>query len=203
MRFRLGIQNSEERYNSITDKELFALMRNDDQRAFTALYNRHAQHLYSVLMRYLKSEELVENALQDVFLKFWDERKYILTPSNIKGYLYISMRNSALNVVKRHQNGLKKAYEVAQSLPKGYEMVDVERAQMRKELQKRINELPETMRNIVVQKQEGFTNEEISKKLKIPINTVAVYYSRAIKILREKSKGLYTILLLLIVYIIE
>ena len=190
-------------YDKLSDERLFELICGDDDRAFTCLYNRHAEHLYSVLIKYLKSEELVENALQDVFMKLWTERSRLSVPSNVKGYIYRAMRNCALNMVVRHQNGLKKAYQLAQSQETEYEMTQLEQGEAMESIQNEIAKLPKSMQNIISLKREGLTNQEISKKIDMPINTVAAYYSRSVKILREKLRGVYPILLLLIVYSIE
>ncbi len=79
------------KYDQLRDIELIHLLRKGDEGAFTALYNKYAYELSVVLHKYIKSEELVENALQNVFMKLWEERTTLSAMTNVKGYLYTSM----------------------------------------------------------------------------------------------------------------
>lgn len=173
------------RYDQLSDVELVDLLRSGDHGAFTALYNKYAQELAEVLYRYIKDEELLENALQNVFMKLWEDRESLVEMSNVKGYLYRSVKNNIINTIKRNVNGMKKAYEVAQADYTDPVSVDLERREEVEIVTKGISTLPITMQKIIECKREGLTNDEISKKMNMPIATVAVYYSRSIKMLRK------------------
>lgn len=191
-----------QRYNKLSDLELFLMLRDDSQEAFTALYNRHSVHLYAVLMKYIKSEEIAENALQEVFLKLWRERATIPAPQNVKGYLYTAMRNAAINMIKRYQNGVVKAYEIAQNQSTEYFMDTLEDNEKKQLIEKSIKQLPQKMRQIVLLRRKGHSNTEVSEILNMSINTVAIYYSRATKVIKENLKKNDIIFLIVIVFII-
>ncbi len=202
MKFTTVVQReAADRYDRLDDIELIRLLKAGDEGAFTALYNKYAQYLADVLYRYVKSEELMENALQNVFMKLWEDRATLNLSSNVKGYLYASMKNNVLNTIKRNLNGVRKAYEVAQADIADPVTVEIERREDRELIEQEIASLKPAMQEIISYKREGLTNEEISKKIGMPITTVAVYYSRALKELKKRFNKSNILLQLLIVFL--
>ncbi len=181
-------------YNTLDDKELFKLITLNNEGAFTELYQRYASSLYSALIYMLKDDELVQDVIQDVFCKIWSDRKTIPIPDQVKGFLFITMRNNALNIIKKEQNRFKIAYELAQGETSFYIHDSIEEDEKDKLLQQELKKLPQNMQNIIHLKQEKLSNQEIALKLNMPINTVTVYYSRALKILK-KNMAIYNIVL--------
>lgn len=72
-----------------------------DMQAFTVLYERHHGYLYHFSLRFLKSPELAEEVVQEIFLKLWENREKLDPNRSLKGYLIKSCKNHILNLIDR------------------------------------------------------------------------------------------------------
>ncbi len=73
-------------------------MKQGDAKAFDSLFNKYSQRLYNFSIKYLKSTEEAEEAVQEVFLYVW-EKKYRLKPANsFNSYIF----TIAYNIIKKH-----------------------------------------------------------------------------------------------------
>ncbi|MGV8091977.1 MAG: RNA polymerase sigma-70 factor [Mangrovibacterium sp.] len=73
------------------------------QESFTDFFNYYYNRLIQFAITIIKSELLSEEIVLDVFLKLWEQRKMLDTIDNIETYLYISVRNKAINARKDEQ----------------------------------------------------------------------------------------------------
>jgi RNA polymerase sigma factor (sigma-70 family) len=63
------------------DNDLFALVKEDNERAYTELYNRYWQKLYFVAHKHLKSDADAREIVQEVFFTIWAKRKSLVIES--------------------------------------------------------------------------------------------------------------------------
>lgn len=84
------------------DKILLAGIGKGDKSAFSALYNRHRHKVYAYAIRVVKSNELAEDILHEVFLKLWLNES-IAAIENLDAYLQVAARNLALNVLRKQK----------------------------------------------------------------------------------------------------
>ncbi|GAA4443199.1 RNA polymerase sigma-70 factor [Ravibacter arvi] len=81
----------------LSDPELVVRIREGEKRAFEAFYLRYHAHVYHLSLRFLKKTEPAEEAVQDVFLKFWQNRAALDPGRSAKGYLLRSCKNHLIN----------------------------------------------------------------------------------------------------------
>jgi RNA polymerase sigma factor (sigma-70 family) len=74
-----------------------------DERAFAALVLALSAPLDAYARRLTGSAELAADLVQDVFVRLWTQRDSTRVHGNIRGYLYRSLRNRALDVRKHDQ----------------------------------------------------------------------------------------------------
>ncbi|MEN5193529.1 RNA polymerase sigma factor [Sphingobacterium faecium] len=72
-----------------------------DKNAFEQIYRILLPSLYEYGMRRVKDEDYVKDCIQDVFIKFWENRHKLRVISNPKHYLLVALKNSLLNVQLR------------------------------------------------------------------------------------------------------
>ncbi|HMR19327.1 MAG TPA: sigma-70 family RNA polymerase sigma factor [Sphingobacterium sp.] len=89
------------------ERELLLRLQSGDTSAFKELYNQYKLRLTANLLRVLKSPDLVEDVLQDVFLGIWENRSNIDTERSIKPYLFQSIANKAKNIFRKAVNEQK------------------------------------------------------------------------------------------------
>lgn len=84
------------------DETLLANMGKGDKSAFSALYNRYRHKVYAYAIRIIKSNELAEDILHELFLKLW-LNKSAAAIGNLDAYLQVAARNLALNVLRKQK----------------------------------------------------------------------------------------------------
>lgn len=59
-------------YSGNEDNTLFLLIKQRDKEAFNVVYRKYHHYLYALALRYLKDEEMAQDAVQHVFVKLWE-----------------------------------------------------------------------------------------------------------------------------------
>src|SRR4051812_15158489 len=68
-------------HNAADDNDLFALVKQDNELAYTELYNRYWQKLYFVAHKHLKSDPESREIVQEVFFTLWEKRQSLVIGS--------------------------------------------------------------------------------------------------------------------------
>src|SRR5690606_10164576 len=87
---------------ALSDRELLEQVAFGDERAFGEIYERYRRKVYSYALKIIKSPELAEDILHDVFVKLWQYHN----PSaidHLEGYLRIVTRNDTLKQLRRRK----------------------------------------------------------------------------------------------------
>ncbi len=172
-----------------SESELVGLLKQRDQLAFEYLYDNYAGALNSVILSILAEKELAKDVLQDVFVKIW---KQIETYDDSKGRLFTWMMNIARNASidalrsKSYQNNQQNR-ELTETVYSegGSTNTNTDKIGLRKI----VHMLKEEYRVLVeLSYFQGFTQEEISKILGIPLGTVKTRLRSALIKLRQLLK---------------
>lgn len=184
-----------------SDNVLAQQIKKGNQLAFAALYDRYNRSLYALAYRYLKSRDLSEDVVQQIFVNLWINRDQINEEQNIKSYIFTSLKNSTLNTLRNNQRAIEKNYELLIN-QENYDSTDMEE-EASHEMVDLINKVVETLspqRKLIfkLKIEEGLSNSEIAQKLNLSVNTVKFQYSQTLKILRDKvGKGMITVVTLI------
>ncbi|TVR13176.1 MAG: RNA polymerase sigma-70 factor [Balneolaceae bacterium] len=165
---------------------LLAKLRSGSDDAFELIYHQYHKRLYSLAFKYLKSKELSEDAVHDVFVKLWDNRQSV--NSDIKNYLFSSVRNHVLNMIRNNKRKILKQIQFEQQKIKPVNRTEevILYSEYRKILMRGLSELPQGKRDIFQMKSEKeMTNSEIAQKMGITVNTVKSQYYHASKFIKE------------------
>ncbi|WP_349314144.1 RNA polymerase sigma-70 factor [Chitinophaga sp. MM2321] len=82
------------------EKLLYRIQFLDDQLAFKAFYQQQVFRLYQFAFTFLKHRQQAEEIVNDVFVKLWQKRHMLDKVANIKVYLYVAVKNAALNQLR-------------------------------------------------------------------------------------------------------
>ena len=74
---------------------------NNDKLAFRSFYQFYFERLFAFSMRFLKSRELAEEAISEVFMKVWTNKNKLTEIQNMDTYLYVLVKNHSLNIIKK------------------------------------------------------------------------------------------------------
>jgi len=143
-------------------------------------------------MRLLKSEQLAEETLQEVFLKIWRMEQSLNELSNFDAYLKTLTRNRCLNIlrgiIRANKNNEKYTRTLDQTHNETEEAIILN--DTRKALQEAINQLPPQQREVyLLCHEQGLKYEQAAKQLNISTLTVKTHMQRALKSLRTYLKN--------------
>jgi len=187
-------------YNSLSDAELVAYLRNGDDNAFTELYNRYKGILHVHAYKKLGDFEEAKDVLQDMFSWIWNNRESIPHTQNVAGYLYAITRNKILNVIAHKKIVSKYTASFDNFMEQGVFITDlaVREKELADMIEREINALPSKTREVfILSRQLNLSYKEISDQLDITENTVKYHIKGALKALRVKL-GLMAYLLFLL-----
>lgn len=176
-----------------TEISLLQGLKKSNHESFRQLFNRYSKPLYSFSRQYLKSGELAEDVVQEVFIKIWDRRKDIDTGKSFQAYLF----TIALNTIRKHFNKLaevnKLKYDIVLDFSEQPDRLAEHEnfEEMLVMLEKFINQLPEKQRQIFIRKKlEGKSQKEIADEFKITVKTVEYHITEATKFLKKEFENL-------------
>lgn len=69
----------------------------NDERAYSSLFIRYAGPLNQFATSIVFKPEIAEEIVSDVFIRLWERRETLDQVSNLKMYLYVSVRNFCIN----------------------------------------------------------------------------------------------------------
>lgn len=166
---------------------------NKDKRAFELVFNQYFNVMVLYANRFMDTREEAEEMAQEVFVKFWEKCPTLSPDSSIKSYLYRSVHNSCLNVIKHEK--VKDGYKqhvinyLESSYQKSVEETDPDT--IRQRIYDEIDKLPPRCSEIFkLSRFEGLKYQEIADHLEISVKTVEVQMGKALKVLRESLKDL-------------
>lgn len=176
-------------------------LKNGDEKAFVAVYRTFHTALYAYAMSFLKSKEMAEEIVQDVFLTIWLCREDIDLSKSFRSYLFTIARNRVFNALKKtasDQNLRQQLYSVQRPY-----VSDTDRLLLESEMtiihQKAMQKLPPKRRRIFIMSlMEGKSYHEISEELGISLQTVKNQMSHALKTITSylKTEGLTIVIYL-------
>jgi len=157
----------------------------------------HIDALYGYAMMLTRDTTEAEDLVQDTYVRAVRAVNRPDSTENLKGWLFVIMRNAWLNQVRHKNNGPRfveletgeQAVDETQENPHVVYLRKLEREQVREA----IESLPDAYREIVVLRDiEGFTYQEIATVLDCPAGTVMSRLGRARGKLRKLLSGWQT-----------
>ena len=74
--------------NDSNEKYLIALLNNGNEGAFEELYRLYSNRLFGYFIKFVKSEIIAADLLQDAFIKIWNNRQNIDPEKSFRSYLF-------------------------------------------------------------------------------------------------------------------
>lgn len=174
-----------------TDQELATLLGKEGSTAFVAIYNRYWAELYTAAFRRLKSKELSEEILQDLFTTLWVNRFQLQINSSLRAYLHQAIRNQVLNYFEKEEVRQRyRAYLQALSSDSDNSVEAIISCNdLAALLEKEVGKLPEKCREVYqLSRQWHLPNKEIAAMLHISEKTVESHLTKALKTLKGQLK---------------
>ncbi len=157
--------------------------------AFEALYRMYWERLYAFAFRYLRSQQDAEDAVQEVFFRIWRGRADWVPAGAVRNYLYLAVRNAALDRLQRAAVARRRRVGTAQLVTVAEIQPDLEAAELAAAVERALADLP-PKRSAVCRLRliDGLSYAEIAHRLAIGEKTVETQLARGLKFLRERIR---------------
>ena len=168
-----------------SETELVLLLKQRQESAFSYLYDNYSGALLSVINGVVSDSELANDVLQEVFIKIW---RQIESYDDMKGRLFTWMlnvaRNASIDTVR--SKGFQNSQQNRELTEAVYDAGGTTQLQIDQiGLRKVVHTLKEDYRVLVdLAYFQGFTQDEISKMLGIPLGTIKTRLRSALTQLR-------------------
>ncbi|MBX5438347.1 MAG: RNA polymerase sigma-70 factor [Thermoflavifilum sp.] len=156
-----------------------------DEEAYRALFFHAYTPLYHFAFSIIKSHEAAEEIVSDVLFKVWQQRSRLVKVEQLKLYLYVAIKNTALNYQTRTRRNLLERLEdcppdLLSSAPSPEELYLT--VEMQRRIQLAIQQLPPRCRVIYqLVKENGLKHKEVAVLLGISQKTVEAQMGIALK----------------------
>lgn len=177
------------------EEDCFNAIRKGDRNAFNSVFKQYYSGLCIFANDYVKSFDLAEEIVQEVFLNIWENHHKIQIKVSLKAYLYRSVHNYCLNYLRNNVHRSHHTIQIEElnqlsdllfvDIPEeAFDASFSEEVELA--LEKAIDSLPEQCRTIFrLSRYENIPYPEIANQLGISLSTVKTQMSRAMHKVRE------------------
>ncbi|MEN8157714.1 MAG: RNA polymerase sigma-70 factor [Bacteroidota bacterium] len=163
-------------------------IRNGDISSFEKLFHSHYQGLYSYARSLVRTGEIAEEVVQDVFYNIWKNRESLKIRQSWQSYLYRSVYNNSMMFLRKK----RREYSIEEGVmpdPEGRSpdpSQEMQLTELSEQISQILEKLPERTRQIfMMNRQDGLKYREIAQKLSISVKTVEANMGKALRALRN------------------
>lgn len=186
-------------YNTNQLNILVKALINNNKTALDELYNYYYPRLYTFAKRFLKVEDDINDILQDVFIKIWENRKNIKNVETFNAYIFTITKNTVISYFREKIKVADFESRVREmATTEGYlTETAAEYEDLKEKVDQLIEQLPEKRKQIFkLSREQGLSNKEIAGEMGISVKTVEDHIMHAIRFLKNNLKTLDIITLL-------
>lgn len=171
----------------IGEVDLIVGLQNKENKAFAVLYDNYAPALLGIIVKIVRHEDEAENLLQDAFVKIWRNiHQYDATKGRLFTWILNIARNTAINYLRSSHYSVGKEIQSIDnpvSIQTAYsENIDVNYIGVAETVEKLEPKLKQIIDLIYFM---GYTQQEVSEKLDMPLGTVKTRTRMALLQLRK------------------
>lgn len=183
-------------YKIFSDTELCSLLKEGNEGAYTEIYNRYWQTVYSIAYNRLRNLETTQDLVHDTFASLWVNREKVVV-ENLKSYLAVSIKYRIIELIRREK--LASKFELLAPATYLGNFNDASDAlhfkNILKLMEEEIENLPDRCKLIFkYSRNENKSAKEIAAELNISQSTVENQLNKALTRLRLVLKNLNSFL---------
>lgn len=155
-------------YTKLSEEELVDYLKQDKLHAFKEIYTRYWRRLYSAAYKRLKSKELSEEIVQELFTNLWFKRHTLHLDKGVAGYLFTSVSHYIIDYYRKEM--VREKYRQTFKVIHNDTDNSTEEAILLKDLtetiESEISQLPDKCRSVFeLSRKEHKSNKEIAQIL--------------------------------------
>jgi RNA polymerase sigma-70 factor (family 1) len=166
---------------------IMRVIERDDYIAFQVLFEKMYAPLCQFCIKFVKSPEVAEELVSDVFYSIWKNRSR-LSVTSPKAYLFTSVRNKGFDYLRKIKKmthcDLEDATHLAADVANSQEILVLR--ELTASLEQSVAKLPKQCKLIYeLSRDQGLKYKEIAAILQVSVKTVETQMGRALKHLRN------------------
>lgn len=139
-----------------------------DEKVIRSIYEKYFTRFTLFAKSILKDEDEAKDVVQTVFSQLWLNKLEFDNIDRLKSYLYFSVKNRCLNILKKN----KKYCDLQDVLIDSFDNLMIKEETIA-EMLELIDNLPSVKKNLMLDKLKGMTLGDIAKKYNISKKTVS------------------------------
>src|SRR5665213_643980 len=162
------------------------ISRFDDQQAYKELYISFYPSLFHFIRDMIKSRQIAEEIISDLFMKIWENRKTLEKILNVRVYCFVAAKNLSLNQLEKQKREI--TYDIDEFAFRITSVMnpDPEQLMISEEMLKRIHQVVETLPSrcrmaFKLVKENGFRYKEAAEILNVSVKTIENQLAIALK----------------------
>jgi RNA polymerase sigma-70 factor (ECF subfamily) len=179
-------------HTDANEELLLKELKSGDTKAYKTMYMRFEKQLLFEASRLLGNVEEAKDVVQDFFIDFFEKQRYKNIHTNLKGYLFISIRYNCMLILKRQKSLHKnlQEYHNIQEEPTVH-LEEEQEPSIYDYIDKKVNDILEYMpaqrsKAFQLYVLQGLKRKEVANVMGLSDNTVKTHLATAIKTIREK-----------------
>lgn len=160
-----------------------------DEAAFRRLFDLYKDRIFDYLLGIVKSKEVAEELVMDIFLKLWLGREWIADIEHIEAFIKKVAYNKAVDFLRYAARNQKLQHLIAREMADGSDR-SLEIQLLEKDYQNIVQEAvrqlsPQRRLVYTLSREKGMTHDEIARELNLSIHTVNNHTKEALKAIRR------------------
>lgn len=154
---------------------LIQALKTGDEKALAHIFEFYRDKLYAYCFRILKTKDLSDEVVADVFITLWNKREQLLDSTSFEAFLVTITRNLAIDSIKRSARDEKFYNEIFFGAILTYAQLEenLDYIELQNAINEAIENLPPQRKQIFLMSRESnFTHQQIAEKLQLSRNTV-------------------------------
>ncbi|MGN7824136.1 RNA polymerase sigma factor [Chitinophaga sp. 22536] len=174
------------------ERDIWDAFRSGDESSLQAVFDKYYAPLFNYGHRFSADDHLIEDALQELFVKLWKNRESIRETGSVKNYLYKAFRRVLLRMLEAQQR--KYTFSVPDDWPElpqelAYEHTMISRERLEKisrDLATALGKMTPRQREIIhLRYYEEMEYEEIAVLMQLSVSSTYKLVYKAIDTLRQ------------------
>lgn len=171
-------------YSALSNEDVFALLRNNDSKAFETLYRRYGRRIYAYCLRVLRDADAVEDAYQYIFGAMYESRNGF-AGGDFEAWLFTIARRHCQRIARKMKRSV--TFDLTDETAAGTVDNRGPEALASSELEAAIATLSEPLRKAVkLRYYQDYSYKEIAGHLGISVSAAKLRVLRAKLALRER-----------------
>ena len=163
---------------------------NGDDKSFELIYKKYVGVLFRYGIQFTQDEDIVKDAIHDVFVRIYKNRTQLKKEVNIKFYLFTALKNSLYNTFKREMVFEKleeqELYNILDHSDENKALSRLEQESTRKVILQLMNQLTDRQREVIYHRFiEELSMEEIGVLMQMNTQSVQNLIQRSLRKMRE------------------